>query len=86
MDTVTIQVDKKWVGRINSPLFTVIQALSGVSITFAPLFLYFAGSWGLTGPLKWTIIAVCFTLIVLVPGYYMWVASPIISKLRKMAI
>ena len=85
MDTVTIEVDSKWVKRINSPLFTVVQALTGVSITFAPLFLYWAGSWGLTGPIKWITITVCFALIVLVPGYYMWIASPIILKLRKKA-
>ena len=83
MATVTIEVDSKWVARINSPLFAIVQALSGVSITFAPLFLYWAGSWGLTGPVKWITIVVCFALIVIVPGYYMWVASPIVSKLRK---
>jgi hypothetical protein len=83
MSTVIIEVDSKWVARINSPLFSIVQALSGVSISFAPLFLYWAGSWGLTGPVKWITIIVCFALIVIVPGYYMWVASPIISKLRK---
>jgi hypothetical protein len=83
MDKVTIEVDSKWVGRINSPLFAIVQALSGVSISFAPLFLYWAGSWGLTGSTKWIVIIVCFALIVLVPGYYMWVASPIIGQLRK---
>ena len=83
MSTVTIEVDSKWVNRINSPLFAIVQALSGVSITFAPLFLYWAGSWGLTGPVKWIVIVVCFALIVIVPGYYMWIASPIISKIRK---
>jgi hypothetical protein len=80
---VTVEVDSKWVDRINSPFFTVIQALTGVSLTFAPLFLYWAGSWGLTGPLKWTIIIVCFGLILIVPGYYIWCASPIILQLRK---
>jgi hypothetical protein len=83
MDKVTIEVDSKWVDRVNSLLFTIVQALTGVSITFAPLFLYWAGSWGLSGPLQWTVIAVCFALIICVPGYYIWVASPIISQLRK---
>ena len=86
MSTVTIEVDSKWVGRLNSPLFTVVQALSGVSITFAPLFLYWAGSWGLTGSLKWIIIAICFALIVIIPSYYIWFASPIIAQLRKVAV
>jgi hypothetical protein len=83
MDKVTIEVDPGWVARLNSPLFAIVQALSGVSITFAPLFLYWAGSWGLTGPAKWIIIVVCFAIIVTIPGYYMWVASPIIGQLRK---
>jgi hypothetical protein len=83
MDNVTIEIDSKWVRRINSPLFIIVQALSGVSITFAPLFLYWTGSWGLTGPTKWIIIVVCFALIVIIPGCYMWFASSIVRQLRK---
>lgn len=83
MSTVTIEVNSKWVARINSPLFIIVQALTGVSVSFAPLFLYWAGSWGLTGPAKWITIVVSYALIVIVPGYYMWFASPIIRQLRK---
>jgi len=86
MATVTIEVDSKWVARINSPLFIIVQALTGVSVSFAPLFLYWAGSWGLTGPAKWITIVVSYALIVIVPGYYMWFASPIIRQLRKQAL
>jgi len=86
MGTVTIEIDSKWIGRVNSPLFAIVQALSGVSITFAPLFLYWAGSWGLTGPIRWIIIVICFALIVIIPGTYMWFASPIIQQLRKGAV
>ena len=86
MATVTIEVDSKWVARINSPLFIIVQALTGVSVSFAPLFLYWAGSWGLTGPEKWITIVVSYALIVIVPGSYMWFASPIIRQLRKQTL
>lgn len=42
MEKITVELDAKWIGRINSPFFYIIPALTGVSITFAPVFL---SSW-----------------------------------------
>ena len=36
-NTVTVQISEIWVRRLNSPLFVVVGALTGVSISFAPL-------------------------------------------------
>jgi len=43
METVTIEIDSKWVKLVRSPLYWIVAALQGVSITFAPLFLYWSG-------------------------------------------
>jgi hypothetical protein len=40
---VTVEVDQKWVSLARSPIYFVVAALAGVSITFAPLFLYWSG-------------------------------------------
>jgi len=85
MEIVTVTIDSKWIKRINSPLFVIVQALSGISITFAPLFLYWSAEWGLKGPLKWSVIIICFVLIYFVPAFYMWIAGPIIRQIRGSA-
>ena len=38
MEKETIEIDSKWVKIVRSPLYWVVAALQGVSITFAPLF------------------------------------------------
>jgi hypothetical protein len=55
MNNVHVLIDSKWVKIINSPLYIIVQALTSVSVSFAPLFLYFAGEWGLRGLSKWLI-------------------------------
>ena len=44
MDKVTIEIDSKWVRIVRSPLYWIVAALQRVSITFAPLFLYWSAS------------------------------------------
>lgn len=41
--TVTVEIDSSWVKFVRSPAFTVVSALSGVSVSFAPYFLYLSG-------------------------------------------
>jgi len=43
MRTVTVEIDSSWVKFVRSPAFIVVSALTGVSITFAPYFLYLSG-------------------------------------------
>ena len=59
MENINVVIDSKWVKRINSPIYKIIQPLIGVSISFAPLFLYFAGEWGLRGLSTWLIFIIC---------------------------
>ena len=85
MDNVNVVINSKWVKRINSPLYTIVQALTGISVSFAPLFLYFAGEWGLIGLSKWLIFIVCYGIIFLVSAFYMGLAFSVIKPIRKTA-
>jgi len=40
MDKVTIEINSKWVRIVRSPLYWIVAALQGLSVSFAPLFLY----------------------------------------------
>ena len=40
---VTVEVDQKWVTIARSPIYFIVSALAGVSITIASLFLYWSG-------------------------------------------
>jgi hypothetical protein len=40
---VTVEIDQKWVTMARSPIYFIVSALTGVSVTFAPLFLYWSG-------------------------------------------
>ena len=79
--TVTVSVRERWVRRLRSPVFTLAQTLSAVSITFAPLFLYNASDLVLSPPMKVALTIGCFTIIYLVPLFYMRFAQSIIRQI-----
>lgn len=76
-----IQIDSQWVRRVRSPLMLVVGALQGVSITFAPLLLYWSGRG--TSSLNWIVAALCFVSIVLAGGFYIWLGKDVVRELRK---
>ncbi len=78
-DKVMIEVDAKWVRRINSPWYWAVSTLTGVSITFAPLFLY---RYGQDGGATWK-VATCFALIYLVPLFYIRLGAHVIRAIRR---
>jgi hypothetical protein len=43
VNEIAVEVDQKWVSLVRSPLYHVVTSLTGVSVTFAPLFLYLSG-------------------------------------------
>jgi hypothetical protein len=57
--------------------------LTGVSLTFAPFYLFWCGQWQQLGILEWIVVALCFLVIYFVPGFYMHLASEIIAELAK---
>jgi hypothetical protein len=83
-EVVTVQVDAKWKRRVHSPLiFLPIAALTGVSVTFAPLYLLWCSQVAEFGIVEWIGVPLCFLMIYFVPGLYMSLASEVIAELRK---
>ena len=85
MSTVTVEVDEKWVRIVNSPLYLIVASLTGVSITFAPLFLYWlaADTLAILAPVKWILISICFAVIYLVPLFYIYFSGPVMKQIYK---
>jgi hypothetical protein len=80
-NSVTVQISEAWVRRLNSPMFVVVGALTGVSISFAPLGLLWLGIYN-----KWNVLTVsgaaaCFLMIYFVPLFYMRLAGQVIRQL-----
>lgn len=83
-NTVTIQIDAKWLRRVKSPfIMRLIASLTGVSITFAPLYLFWCGQRKELGAYEWFVVTLCFLVIYLVPGFYMRLAGEVIGQLVK---
>ena len=83
MAKVTIELNSKWLRLARSPLIWVIWTFQAVSITFAPLFLYWSGSGKFFPSLSWLAVPLCFALIFLIPGFYFWLGAEVIRELRK---
>jgi hypothetical protein len=84
-DTVAVQVDAKWLRRVKSPfIMGPIAALTGVSLTFAPMCLLWCGQMEEFGALEWVLVPVCFLVIYVVPGFYMSLASEVLAQLVRL--
>jgi hypothetical protein len=83
-DYVTVKVDARWQRRVKSPIIMgPIAALTGVSMTFAPMGLLWCGQVEKFGLLQWIVAPLCFLTIYLVPGFYMRLAGEVIAELLK---
>jgi hypothetical protein len=81
--TVEVEIDSRWVKLVRSPLYWVIAAPSAVSITFAPLFLYWYGKGkGFPGT-EWIAVPLCFVTIYFVGLFNMRLGIPVAEALRK---
>lgn len=84
MEKVIIELDQKWVKRINSPLGKSSQILSGVSVSFAPLFLYLYGQGNhpLLGP-SWVGVSICWRIILLSGLFHITLAQYIVQQVQN---
>jgi hypothetical protein len=80
---VTIEIDSAWVKFVRSPVFIAVSALTGVSISFAPYFLYLSGQGKFYHGREWLIVPLCFAVIYLVPFVYIRIGGAVIKELRK---
>jgi len=83
MAKVTIEIDSRWAKVVRSPLYWIVAALQGVSITFAPLFLYWSGKGMFAHGSEWLVVPSCFAVILLVGFFYILLGSTVIGELRK---
>jgi hypothetical protein len=83
MEKVTIEIDSKWVRIAHSPLTWIVASLQGVSVSFAPLFLYWSGKGTFFHGFEWIIVQSCFAVIFLVGLFYMRLGGVVIGELRK---
>ena len=82
MSTVTVNVDDRLVRLVRSRLFGVVAALQGVSITFAPAFLYWSGQRKFLR-YEWLVVPLCFAMIFLIPLVFFRLGNAIVVELRK---
>ena len=82
MDKVSIEIDSGWVKVARSPAYFIITALQGVSVSFAPLFLYWSGRNYFNG-LEWLVVPLCFGIIFVVSVFYFWLGASVIRQLRQ---
>jgi RsiW-degrading membrane proteinase PrsW (M82 family) len=81
--TVEVELDSRWVKLVHSPVYWIVAALTGVSITFAPLFLYYYGKGkGFPGT-EWVVVPLCFATIYFVGMFYMMLGGAVVAALRK---
>ncbi|MGB9409543.1 MAG: hypothetical protein WCA89_18560 [Terracidiphilus sp.] len=83
MGKVTIEVNSKWVKIVRSPLYWIVAALQGVTVSFAPLFLYWSGKGYFPPEENRYVVPLCFATIFFVGVFYMLLGGQVIKELRK---
>ena len=78
-----IEISAKWVRRINSPVYFLVAALTGVSITFMPLALLGLGIHSHWNVLTVGAAIVCWLIGYFVPLFYFRLASEVISQVYR---
>jgi len=83
MDKVTVEIDSRWAKIVRSPLYWIVAALQGVSVSFAPLFLYWSGKGMFPHGSEWLVVPSCFAIILFVGLFYMLLGGAVIGELKK---
>ena len=83
MSKVTVEIDSRWAKIVRSPIYWIVVTLQGVSITIAPLFLYWSGKGFFSPGEKQFVVPLCFAAIFIVGMFYMLLGSQVIRELRK---
>jgi hypothetical protein len=71
------------VKSVRSPVFIVVSALTGISVSFAPYFLYLSGQGKFYHGHEWFVVPLCFGVILLVPLAYFRLGGAVVKELRK---
>ena len=81
--TVSVEIDPRWAKIVRSPVYIVVSALTGVSVSFAPLFLYWSGKGKFFPGYEWVVVPTCFAVIYVVSFFYFLLGSILARKLRE---
>lgn len=82
MDKVTIQIDRRWARFARSPAAWIASAFSGVSVTFAPAFLYIYGEGKEPIGPRWLGIPLCWLIILGCGFFHMKLAQHVMKQLE----
>jgi hypothetical protein len=83
MTTVTIGIGSRLLKIVRSPAFSIVAGLRGVSVSFAPLFLYWSGQGKFYHGYERFIVPACFAVICLVPLAYFRLGDVVIKELKS---
>jgi hypothetical protein len=76
-----VEIDDKWVERVNSPMGFWACALAGVSVSFAPLGMYAAGKLG--PGLGMPLAVLCMAVILFSGFFHLKLAQAVITEVYK---
>ncbi len=80
---VTVEIDQKWVRIVRSPIYFLVTALTGVSVTFAPLFLYWSGKGKFYPDHEGIVVPLCFVVIFCIPCFYFPLGNAVAKEIRQ---
>lgn len=63
MSKVTIEIDSRWEKIVRSPIYYIVASMQGLSVSFAPLFLYWSGRDYFPGAQS-VVVPLCFATII----------------------
>jgi hypothetical protein len=81
MEEITITVPGTWRWLATTRWLLPIQALTGVSVSFVPMYLLDLGraQAGYDNPWVW----LCLAIIFFVPGFYIYIACRVLGQIYK---
>jgi len=74
-----VEIDDKWVRRINSPMGFVAGALSGVSLTFVPAGLFLAGR-SMQSDTGVPVAILCFAIVLFTGFFHYKLAQAVMAQ------
>ena len=82
-ESATVAISGVWVRRINSPIYFVVAALTGVAVTFVPMALLALGIKNEWDMLTVAVAALCFAIVYAVPLFYIRLAGEVIRQIHR---
>ena len=78
-----VEINDKWVQRITSPMGYVAGVLAGISITFAPMFLYISGKSMEEITAGFTVVIFCMPVILFCGFFHYILAQEVMAQVHE---